>query len=104
MCGSAQALAGALTCEGAQAWASAGAWVRVRAKRERARLAITEMRCNQPPGGESDGFAPALGRFWAKSWLWPRHFRMRGYNLPEKVSRYAVTALVLVRGVVVIVY
>ena len=103
MCGSAQALAGALTCEGAQAWASAGAWVRVRAKRERVKLAVTQRRCSQPPGGECGGFAPALGRFWAKNWLWLGYFRMRGYNLAEKVSRYAVTALVLVRGVVVIV-
>jgi hypothetical protein len=60
------------------------------------------MHCNQPPGGESGDIAPALGRFWAKSWLWPGCFRMRGYNLPEKVGRYAVTALVLVCGGVVL--
>jgi hypothetical protein len=45
--------------------------------------------------------AAALARFWPKSWLWPRLFRMRGYNLPEKVARYSVTVLML-RVVVVL--
>ena len=48
--------------------------VRVRAKRERVRLAATERRCNQPLGGENGDLAAALARFWPKSWLWPGLF------------------------------
>lgn len=65
--------------------------VRVRAKRERVRQAATERHGNQPPGDENGDLAAALGHFCPKSWLWPRLFLMRGYNLPEKVRRYAVT-------------